>query len=62
MLQDIYGIFVSPDEYTEDFITKEAKVYGTAFGATKPITATYIRLGGEILQIDSIFAEFSCDT
>lgn len=50
---DMYGVFVSPDEYSEDFIDKEAKVYGNAFGATRPITATYIRLGGQTKNTSS---------
>lgn len=54
MFQDMYGVFVSPDEYSEDFIDKEAKVYGNAFGATRPITATYIRLGGMIILYNYI--------
>lgn len=42
----MYGVFISRSEYSEDFIDKEARVYGNAFSSVRPILATYIRLGG----------------
>ena len=44
--QDMDGTFLSPDEYNDDFIDRQAELLESSFYWKKSVGATHIRLGG----------------
>ena len=40
------GAFLSPDEYNDDFIDRQAELLESSFYWKKSVGATHIRLGG----------------